>query len=340
MNASPQTTRRVFSTALFASAILPARGQTDSEPLPSWNPGPARQAILRFIQTTTDRASPQFVPPEQRIAAFDQDGTLWVEHPLYTQAAFAIARVHELAPHHPEWRTKVPFNLVLSNHQATLARLTESEWAEILFSTHAGMSQAEFQDIAARWLTSARDPRFHRLYTDLVYQPMIEVLHYLRANAYQTCIASGGGQDFIRAYSQATYGIPPSQVIGSSLVTKYEVNDGKPELMRLPKPFLDCNFGGKPVAIDLFIGQRPYASFGNSTGDRQMLEWTGAGSGARLNMLVLHDDPVREFAYGPANGLPNSSVGTFDQSLMDEADKRGWSVISMKRDWKRVFAFE
>jgi phosphoglycolate phosphatase-like HAD superfamily hydrolase len=328
----------------FAAASLAryagAQPGTPANPLASWNDGPAKQAVLDFVRTTTDRTSKDFVAPEDRIATFDQDGTLWVEQPLYSQAMFALDRVHELAPRHKEWRNHEPFKAVLSNDMASVAHFTEAEWAEIIFRTHAGMSQQAFQTIAAQWLATAKHPRFKRLYTDLTYQPMHEMMDYLRANGFKTYIVSGFGQDFMRVYGQRVYGIPPEQIIGSSLTTRYETENGKPELMRTPKLFFNCNFGGKVVGIDLFIGKRPYASIGNSTGDRQMLEWTGAGDGARLRMLVYHDDPVQEYAYGPAGGLPDTKVGTFDRSLMDEAKARGWTVISMKNDWKRVFAFE
>ncbi len=316
----------------------PARAQIDT--IRSWNDGPAKQAILDFVKTTTDRASANFVPPEDRIATFDQDGTLWVEHPLYTQAFFALERVHEMAPKHPEWKSHEPFKAVLANDLPALAHFSERDWAEIVFVTHAGMSQAQFLDIATKWIATAKHPRFKRPFTELVYQPMIEVLDYLRANQFSTYIVTGGGQDFVRAYSQKVYGIPTQNVIGSSLVEKYEVKDGKGELLRLPKLFFDDNYGGKAVGIDTFIGKRATAAFGNSTGDQQMLEYTKAGPGARLSMLVLHDDDKREFAYGPAKGLPDTKVGTFTQALYDEATKSGWPVISMKNDWKRIFATE
>jgi phosphoglycolate phosphatase-like HAD superfamily hydrolase len=308
-------------------------------PLASWDDGPAKAAILNFVRATTDRSSKDFVPPEDRIATFDQDGTLWVEHPLYTQAMFALDRVHALAPQYPEWQSQEPFKAVLSNDQTALGRFSEGNWAEIIFLTHSGMSQAAFREIAAQWIASAKHPRFHRLYTELVYQPMIEVLQLLHGNGFKTYIVSGFGQYFMRIYTQRVYGIPSEQVLGSSVVTKYQIANGTPELMREPKLLLNCNFGGKPVAIDLFIGKRPYAAFGNSTGDRQMLEWTGAGNGTRLKMLVHHDDATREYAYGPVGGLADTTVGTFDQSLMDEAKSRGWVVVSMKNDWQRIFAF-
>ena len=330
------------TTAVAASVAryTDAQAQTSGDPLASWNDGPAKQAILNFVKTTTDQASKNLVAPEDRIATFDQDGTLWVEHPLYSQAMFALDRMHSLAPQHPEWKTKEPFKSVLANDMAAVGHFSERGWAEIIFVTHTGMSQAAFREIATQWLTTAKHPRFKRLYTELVYQPMIEVLAYLRANQFETLIVTGGGQDFVRAYSQRVYGIPTQKVIGTSIATKYVFNDGKAELMRLPKLFFNDNNDGKAIGIDLFIGKRPYASVGNSTGDREMLEWTGTGDGARLNMLVYHDDAAREYAYGPAGGLPDSKVGTFTQALMDEAKARAWTVISMKNDWKRIFSFE
>ena len=340
-----QASRRFMLGVLAAMPALPtlfaaASAQAQNEPLASWNDGPAKQAILDFVKTTTDRASPNFVPPEDRIATFDQDGTLWVEHPLYTQAFFALDRLHEMAPQHPEWKTHEPFKAVLTNDMAALAHFSERDWAEIVFVTHSGMSQAAFVEIATNWTKTAKHPRFKRLFTELTYQPMTEVLAYLRANEFETFIVTGGGQDFVRTYSQPVYGIPTQKVIGSSLVTKYEIKDSKPELIRLPKLFFNDNNDGKAIGIDLFIGKRPFAAFGNSTGDQQMLEYTGAGTGARLKMLVHHDDAAREYAYGPAGGLPDTKVGTFSQPLMDEAKARSWTVISMKNDWKRIFAFE
>ena len=349
MSSSPlvaPASRRFMLGVLAALPTLPAlfgvsaaQAQT-ATPLASWNDGPAKQAILDFVKATTDRASASFVPPEDRIATFDQDGTLWVEHPLYTQAFFALDRVHEMAPQHPEWKSHDPFKAVLANDLPALAHFTERDWAEVLFATHAGMSQEAFLEIATKWVTTAKHPQFKRLFTELVYQPMTEVLEYLRANQFETFIVTGGGQDFVRSYSQRVYGIPTQQVVGSSIVTKYDFKDGKAALMRLPKLFFNDNNDGKAIGIDMFIGKRPYAAFGNSTGDQQMLEYTGTGAGARLKMLVLHDDAAREYAYGPAGGLPDTKVGTFTQALMDEAKTRAWTVISMKNDWKRIFAFE
>jgi hypothetical protein len=253
---------------------------------------------------------------------------------------FAIARLHELAPQHPEWKQREPFKAVLADDREAMAKFSESDWEVILAVTHTGMTNEAFEGIVRDWLASAKDPRFHRPYTELVYRPMLEVMDFLRANGFKTYIVTGGGQEFVRVYSQRVYGIPPEQVVGSSILTRYEYQDGKPVLLREPKIFFNDNYGGKAVGINLFVGKRPYAAFGNSTGDQQMLEWTQAGDGARLMMLVLHDDPVREYAYGPANGLPDSKVGTFSDALMDEAKKNGWVVISMKNDWKRIFDFE
>jgi hypothetical protein len=308
--------------------------------LPSWNEGSAKQAIVSFVRKVTDKSSPAYVPPADRIATFDQDGTLWVEHPLYTQAMFALERVHELAAKHPKWKTEQPFKAVLANDREAMARFTEQDWAKIIGATHAGMTTEAFLKIAGEWLAKAKHPRFQRPFTQLIYQPMLELMQYLRANGFKTYIVTGGGQEFVRVYSEQVYGVPPEQVVGSSISTKYEYQDGKPVLMRLPKVFFIDDKTGKPIGINLFIGKRPLAAFGNSGGDREMLEYTGAGSGTRLMMLVLHDDAKREYAYGPAEGLPDTKVGTFSQALMAEARKRGWVVISMKKDFKKVFAWE
>jgi hypothetical protein len=310
------------------------------DPLPSWNEGPAKQAIVSFVQKVADKSNPAYVPPSDRLATFDQDGTLWVEHPLYSQAMFALERVHELAPKHPKWKTEPPFKAVLANDREAMARFTEQDWAKIIGATHAGMSTEAFLGITRDWLARARHPRFKRPYTELIYQPMLEVMQYLRANGFKTYIVTGGGQEFVRAYSERVYGVPPEQVVGSSIATKYEYQDGKPVLMRLPKVFFVDDKTGKPIGINLFIGKRPLAAFGNSGGDREMLEYTGAGPGARLMMLVLHDDPEREYAYGPAAGLPDTKVGAFSLALLDEAKERNWVVISMKKDFKKIFAWE
>jgi hypothetical protein len=311
------------------------------DPFPSWNNGPAKTAIIDFVKTTTDRSSPQFVPLENRIATFDQDGTTWVEHPIYSQVLFAFDRVVALAPQHPEWRTMQPFQSVLAGDKKAMDKFTLKDIETIAMATHTGMTVEAFQNIVKHWMATAKHPRFNKPYPKMVYLPMLEVMHYLRDNGYKTYIVTGGGQDFVRVYSQQVYGIPPEQIIGSALETQYTYNDkGQGILMREPKLLLDNNFSGKPEDIYLFIGKRPQAAFGNSTGDRQMLEYTQAGGGARLMQLVLHDDPVREYAYGPARGLPDTKVGTFTQALYDEAKARGWPVISMKNDWKQIFTFE
>jgi len=333
-------TALVTLLALFVLCALNANPLHAADALPSWNDGPAKKAILQFVRDTTDKANPKYVEPEERIATFDQDGTLWVSHPLYTQAMFALDRVRELVPKHPEWKNKEPFKAVIAGDREAIAKFSESDWEVIVAATHAGMTNEAFQEIVKQWLATAKHPRFKRPYTELVYQPMIEVMDYLRANGFKTYIVTGGGQEFVRVYSKRVYGIPPEQVVGSSILTKYEYRDGKPVLMREPKVFFVDDHAGKAIGINLFIGKRPYAAFGNSGGDREMLEWTTAGEGARLAMLVLHDDAEREYAYGPAGGLPDTKVGTFSQALMDEAKKSGWIVISMKNDWKRVFAFE
>jgi len=335
-----------ISRVLALGALLAfgtyARAQTD--PLPSWNEGAAKKAIVEFVQTTTTHGSPNFVPPAERVATFDQDGTLWVEHPMYTQVMFVLERVPALVKAKPELARKAPFSTVLEvlkGDRAAIAKLNEKDLIELLAAASTGISVETFQAEAKKWLAEAKDPRWKKPYTELTYLPMQEVLKYLRASGYRTYIVTGGGQDFVRVYSDATYGIPPEQVVGSAGGTTYGYGkDGKPFLTKEPKLLLNDNNAGKPEGIHLMIGRRPLAAFGNSTGDRQMLEYTKAGSGARLSMLVLHDDAEREYAYGPAQGLPDTKVGTFTQQLYDEAKKQGWVVISMKDDWKKVFAFD
>jgi phosphoserine phosphatase len=327
----------IFVFASICSSLAIAQA---TDPLPSWNDGKAKQSIVAFVEKVTTPGSPDFVPAAERIATFDNDGTLWPSHPMYTQLAFALDRIKALAPQHPEWKSKQPFKAVLDNDLKALGAAGEKGMVELVMASHAGMSTAEFEAIVTDRLDKARHPRFKRRYTELAYQPMLELLTYLRANGFKTYIVSGGGIEFMRPMTEAVYGIPPEQVIGSTIQTKYELKGGKPVLMRLPKVHFIDDKAGKPVGINEFIGRRPIAAFGNSAGDRQMLEWTGAGSGSRLMMLVFHDDSKREYAYGPANGLPDTKFGTFPQSLMEEAKKRGWVVISMKDDWKRIFAFE
>jgi phosphoglycolate phosphatase-like HAD superfamily hydrolase len=321
---------------LLASVAVQAQ-----DPLPSWNDGPAKQAILDFVRVTTDPSSPNFVPPEERIATFDQDGTTWVEQPIYAQMVFALDRVVALAPQHPEWKSTEPFKSVLADDKAAMAKFTTKDLETIVFATHSGMTVEEFQKIVRDWAATAKDPRSDRRYVDRVYQPMLEVMRYLRANGYKTYIVTGGGQEFVRAYAEAVYGIPPEQVIGSAVDSQYTYNQaGQGVLMRPPKLLLNNNSSGKPQDIYLVIGRHPKAAFGNSSGDQQMLEYTQAGGGRSLVMLVLHDDAQREYAYGPAQGLRESKVGTFTQALYDEAKARSWIVISMKNDWKQIFLVE
>ncbi len=325
-------------TLLLCSVERAARGE---DALPSWNDGAAKQAIVEFVRVTTDKANPKYVAPEKRIATFDQDGTLWVEQPMYTQVVYCLERLPAVVKEHPELADKEPFKTVLSGDREAIGKLSLKDLEEILEVTLSGMTVEAFQNDVEKWLASAKHPRWHRPYTELIYQPMVEVLNYLRANGYRTYIVTGGGQDFVRVYAWRVYGIPPEQVVGSAGATKYGYDkNGKPILTKEPKLLLNDNNAGKPESIHLMIGRRPYAAFGNSTGDQQMLEYTTAGDGARLGMLVLHDDADREYAYGPAQGLPESKVGTFTQSLYDEAKDRGWTVISMKKDWKRVFPSE
>ncbi|HKN08757.1 MAG TPA: HAD family hydrolase, partial [Pseudomonadota bacterium] len=305
--------RRVLLSTLAALPALsptllpvsaPAQTVTSGNLLPSWNDGPVKQAILDFVRATIDRSNPSYVLPEDRIAVFDQDGTLWVEHPMYTQVVYGLERVPALTAKRPELKNVEPFKTVLSGNAEAIAKLSTQDLETILAATLSGMSVADFEAEAGKWLETARHPRWNRPYTELTYQPMIEVLSYLRDNAYRTYIVTGGGQDFVRVYAEKVYGIPPEQVVGTAAGTKYGYDkDGKPFLTIEPKLLLNDNYAGKVEGIHMMIGRRPYAAFGNSTGDREMLEWTGAGAGARLKMLVLHDDAAREYTYGPAQGL-------------------------------------
>jgi phosphoglycolate phosphatase-like HAD superfamily hydrolase len=330
---------RFVALAMICVLAPAARAQTD--PLPSWNDGAAKNAIVDFVQATTTPGSPQFVPPAERIAAFDQDGTLWVEKPIYSQVVYCLDRVPAVVKAKPELTNVEPFKTVMSGNREVIAKLSMQDLEKILVATLTGMSVDEFIAEASKWLDTARDPRWKRPYTELTYQPMQEALQYLRANGYKTFIVTGGGQDFVRVYAERIYGIPPDQVVGTATGTRYGyAKDGKPFLTKEPKLLLNDNDAGKPEGIHLMIGRRPVAAFGNSTGDRQMLEYTKAGPGARLSVIVLHDDAVREYAYGPAQGLPESKVGTFTQALYDEARKNGWVIVSMKSDWKRIFAWE
>ena len=326
---------------LIVVAVLSTVVTRAQDPLPSWNEGPTKQIIIEFVKATTDQSSPKFVPSEERIATFDQDGTLWVEHPMYTQVTYCLERVPALVEKKPELKNREPFKTVLSGNREAIAKLSQDDLMKILAATLTGMSVDDFNAEAKKWIAEAKDPRWKRPYTELTYQPMKEVMEYLRANGYKTYIVTGGGQDFVRVYAEQTYGIPPEQVVGTAGGTKYGYDKaGKPFLTKEPKLLLNDNNAGKPEGIHLMIGRRPSVAFGNSTGDRQMLEYTKAGDGARLAMLVLHDDAEREYAYGPAQGLPDTKVGTFTQALYDEAKKNGWTVISMKNDWKVIFPFE
>jgi haloacid dehalogenase-like hydrolase len=306
-----------------------------TSPLPSWNNTGAKKAIMTFVEKVTKEGSADFVPANERIATFDNDGTLWCEQPIYFQVMFALDRVKVLAPKHPEWKTKEPFASLLKGDVKGALAGGEKAIFQIIAVTHSGMTTEEFEKIVSDWIATAQHPRFKRPLTECVYQPMIELLAYLRANGFKTFIVSGGGIEFMRPWTEKVYGIPPEQVVGSSIKTKYEMRDGRPVLMRLPEMNFIDDKTGKPVGINSHIGRRPIAAFGNSTGDQQMLEWTQAGSGARLMMLVHHDDAAREFAYGA-----ESKIGTFSDALMAEAKKNSWIVISMKDDWKKIFAFE
>ena len=336
------TLARSFLLGALLVLGAPALAQTD--PLPSWNEGPAKQAIVSFVKDTTTQGSPKFVPPAERIATFDQDGTLWVEHPMYSQVMYILERVPALVKAKPELAKVAPYSTVLEilkGDRAAIARLTLPDLEKLAAATLTGMPVDTFNAEAKKWLAEAKDPRWKKPYTELTYLPMQELLKYLRASGYKTYIVTGGGQDFVRTYSEAVYGIPPEQVIGTASGTKYGyARDGKPYLTKEPKLMLNDNNAGKPEGIHLMIGRRPTMAVGNSTGDQQMLEYTKAGDGARLAMLVLHDDAKREYAYGPAQGLPATKVGAFTQALYDEAKKQGWTVISMKDDWKKIFSFE
>jgi phosphoglycolate phosphatase-like HAD superfamily hydrolase len=350
VNPSAGVNRRTLLSTLtvlpaLSGALLTASAQAQTAPpggaLPSWRDGPAKQAILNFVRDTTDRASPKFVPPEARIATFDQDGTLWVEHPMYSQLMYCISRVPLLTGDRELLKHVPPFRDVLSGNPEAIASLSQRDLELIAVTTLSGMTVDEFIAEVKKWLATAKDSRWKRPFTELTYQPMQEVLSHFRTNGYRTYIVTGGGQDFVRQYSERVYGIPPEQVVGSAGGTIFGYDkDGKPFLTKDWHLLVNDNNAGKPESIHLMIGQRPCAAFGNSTGDREMLEYTGAGDGARLMMLVLHDDAQREYAYGPAQGLPDTTVGNFPPALYDEAKKNGWTVISMKNDWNRIFAFE
>ena len=328
---SALATLPVLSGTLFSTS---APAQTAADPLPSWNDGAAKQTIVNFVTAVTRDGSPDFVPVPQRIATFDNDGTLWCEHPMYAQLAFALDRVKAMAPLHPEWKDKQPFKAVLERDMKTLAESGERGLVELVMVTHAGMTSNEFANIVTDWLATARHPRFNQPYTELVYQPMLELLAYLRANSFKTFIVSGGGVEFMRPWSERVYGVPPEQVVGSSIKTRFEMRDGRPELFRLPEINFIDDKAGKPVGINEFIGRRPIAAFGNSDGDLEMLQWTTMSGGVRLGLIVHHTDAEREYAYDR-----KTEFGKLDEAL-DAAAVNKWTVVSMKDDWKHIFAFQ
>jgi phosphoserine phosphatase len=320
----------VAASLSTSAGLEPVKG----DPLPSWTEGPTKKAITDFVARTTKEGGREFVPPADRVAVFDNDGTLWCEQPMYVQLAFALDRVKTLADKHPEWKEKEPFKSALAGDFKGLAATGEKGLVELVMATHAGMTTDEFVEVAKGWLETAKHPKFGRLYTECVYQPMLELLAFLRASGFKTYIVSGGGVEFMRAFAGQLYGVPPEQVIGTTIRTRFEVRDKKPVLVRLPEiDFIDDK-AGKPVAIDKFIGRRPVMAFGNSDGDFEMLEWTTTGPGPRLGLLLHHTDGDREYAYDR-----KSPFGRLDRGL-DEAKKRGWVVADMKTDFKRVFKFD
>jgi hypothetical protein len=319
-------------TAAAGAAVLPAQGQTD--PLPSWNDGPVKSSITDFVARVTMPGSANFMPVDQRVATFDNDGTLWCEQPMYVQLAFALDRVKALAPLHPDWKDKQPFKAALEEDLKALGEAGERGMVELVMATHAGMTTEEFERIVREWLSTARHPRFQRPYTELVYQPMIELLAYLRTNGFKTYIVSGGGIEFMRPWSQQVYGIPPDQVVGSSIKTRFQMGQDVPVLFRLPEINFVDDGPGKPVGINEHIGQRPIAAFGNSDGDLEMLQWTTLSGRVSLGLIVHHTDAEREYAYDR-----DSHSGKLDKAL-DAASVNRWTVVDMKRDWKRVFAFQ
>ena len=327
-------------TALIGVLALSAVASQAADPLPSWNDGPAKQSIISFVERVTTPGSPDFVPVSERIATFDNDGTLWCEQPIPVQLYFAVDRVKALAPQHPEWSTTEPFASLLKGDLQTVLAGGDHALLEIVMATHAGMTTAEFMQIVKDWIATARHPKTGQLFTDMTYLPMLEVLSYLRANGFKNFIVSGGGIEFMRPWTERVYGVPPGQVVGSSIKTRFEMRNGKPVLVRLPELNFNDDKADKPVGINEYIGRRPLAAFGNSRGDKEMLEYTQGGTGARFMLLVLHDDAAREYAYGPALGLPDPKLGAFPQALYEQAKKQGWTVVSMKDDWKQVFPFE
>jgi phosphoserine phosphatase len=340
INPFTSLSRRAMLSSL---AVLPAAAvslrpdftlaQATGDQLPSWNDGATKTAITQFVTRVTTQGGPDFVPVDQRVATFDNDGTLWVEQPMYTQLAFVLDRVKALAPLHPDWKNKQPFKAVLAGDVKALAASGEKGLMELVAVTHAGMTNDEFAKIVSDWLATARDHRFKRPYTELVYQPMLELLAYLRANGFKTFIVSGGGIEFMRPWTQQVYGVPPEQVVGSSIKTRFEMRDGQPILFRLPEVNFIDDKTGKPIGINEYIGRRPIAAFGNSDGDLEMLQWATMSGGVRLGLIVHHTDAEREYAYDR-----QSRFGKLDKAL-DAAAVNKWTVVDMKNDWKRVFAF-
>jgi len=327
-------TNRLFRNALLgvllACGVLPGRSRA-ADALPGWNDGPTKARIVSFVQSVTDPANKSYVPPAERIAVFDNDGTLWSEQPMYFQLAFALDRVKAMAPSHPEWKTLEPFKSVLAGDMAGVAAAGEHGLLQMIAATHAGTTSEEFSGIVSNWLATARHPSLGKPYTELTYAPMKELLVYLRANGFKTYIVTGGGVEFVRAFSEQAYGVPPEQVVGSSIKTRYEVRDGKPVIVRLPEVEFIDDKAGKPVGINRYIGRRPILAFGNSDGDFEMLEYTTSGAGPRLGMLLHHDDGQREFAYDR-----KSPIGRLERGL-DEAARRDWLIVSMKNDWRNVY---
>ena len=324
----------LFSGMLLKPPAASAQTATPGTSLPSWNEGATKQSILDFVAAVTGEGSPDFVPPAERIATFDNDGTLWVEHPMYTQLVFVLDRVKALAPQHPEWKDTQPFKAALEGDMKTLTASGEHGLLTLVLATHSGMTVNEFEKIVLDWIATARDPRFKRPYTELAYLPMIELLGFLRASGFKTFIVSGGGIEFMRPWTERVYGVPPEQVVGSSIKTKFQMRDGRPELFRTAElNFIDDNVG-KPVGINEYIGRRPIAAFGNSDGDLEMLQWTTMAGGRRLGLIVHHTDAEREYAYDR-----DTSFGRLDKAL-DAAALNKWTVVDMKNDWKRIFAFQ
>ena len=324
-------TQRLLAIAFVCVISLSTSVAQTADPLPSWNDGKAKQSIVNFGAKVTKEGSPDFVPPAERIATFDNDGTLWAEKPLPVQLFFALDRVKALAPQHPEWKTTEPFASLLKGDLKGALASGEKGLMGMMAATHTGMTTEEFEAIVKDWIATAKHPKIGRLYTEVVYQPMLELLAYLRANGFKTYIVSGGGVEFMRAFAEKVYGVPPEQVIGSNGKLKFDMRDGKPVLVKLPEFEFNDDKEGKPVGIQQHIGRRPIAAFGNSDGDLQMLQWTAAGTGPRLCLYVHHTDAVREFAYDR-----NDPMQRFDKGW-DEAAQRGWTVVDMKQDWKIIF---